>query len=261
MKYLSDLDANKAAINQLNPNDTFNFSCHSGLPCFNTCCHNLNLFLYPYDVVRLKKGLGLSTDEIIHNYVDIVLREGQFFPEVMLRMAETPEKPCIFLRSEGCGVYGDRPHTCRLFPIEQGAYVNAATGRAQTVNFFRPPGFCQGPAQEQVNTVDAYTRGQGAQTYVEMTTRWAEIRGLMQTNPWGNEGPEGARAKMAFMAAYNIDRFREFVFESSFLKRYRISGKVKTKIRKSDTELLRLGFAWIQLFLWGKLSTLIRPMT
>jgi hypothetical protein len=54
-----------------------------------------------------------------------------------------------------------------------------------------------------------------------MTARWASIKALFQKDPWGPEGLNGAKGKMAFMAAYNIDRFRGFVFQSSFLKRYR----------------------------------------
>ena len=38
--------------------DTFTFRCHPGISCFNLCCRNLNLFLHPYDVVRLKKNLN-----------------------------------------------------------------------------------------------------------------------------------------------------------------------------------------------------------
>ena len=31
------------------------------------------------------------------------------------------------------------------------------------------------------------------------------------------EGPEGSKAKIAFMATYNIDRLRDFVFQSSYV--------------------------------------------
>ena len=50
---------------------------------------------------------------------------------------------------------------------------------------------------------------------------------------------------MAFMACYNIDMFKQFVFESTFLKRYRIRPDIIDQIMVSDQELLLLGFEWI----------------
>jgi hypothetical protein len=64
---------------------------------------------------------------------------------------------------------------------------------------------------------------------------------------------------MAFMAAYNMDAFREFVYKSSFLKRYRIASSLLDKARRDDVELLKIGLAWIERFVWGKPSALMRP--
>jgi len=84
-----------------------------------------------------------------------------------------------------------------------------------------------------------------------MTARWAEVKRLFQRDPWGGQGPYSPRGKMAFMAAYNIDRFREFVFESSFLKRYNVKTEILKKAEKDDTDLLKLGLEWMKFFLWG----------
>ena len=35
---------------RIQENDTFSFRCHPEVECFNRCCRNLNLFLYPYDL-------------------------------------------------------------------------------------------------------------------------------------------------------------------------------------------------------------------
>ena len=91
-----------------------------------------------------------------------------------------------------------------------------------------------------------------------MTARWASIKALFQKDPWGPEGLDGAKGKMAFMAAYNIDRFRDFVFQSSFLKRYRVKKTLVKKLRASDQELLLFGFEWIRYFVWGIPSKNIR---
>jgi hypothetical protein len=92
-----------------------------------------------------------------------------------------------------------------------------------------------------------------------MTGRWAELKQLFLTDPWGAEGPSGPRAKMAFMATYNLDRFREFVFGSSFLKRYRVKPVTVKKVRKDDGALMKLGFDWVRLFIWGLPSPAIKP--
>jgi len=82
-----------------------------------------------------------------------------------------------------------------------------------------------------------------------------ELKRLFQTDPWGTEGPQGPRARMAFMATYNIDRFREFVINSSFLKRYKVKSVILKKIKNDDDRLLTFGFDWIKFYLWGIKST------
>jgi Fe-S-cluster containining protein len=251
MKIVNPRKIDQLPGRRLVTDDTFSFRCHAGLACFNRCCHNLNLFLYPYDVLRLKTSLRITADQFIEDYVDIVLRPDQYFPEVLLRMTPDGGRPCPFLTADGCGVYPDRPDTCRTFPVEQGALFDSRTRRSEPVFFYRPPDFCQGQHETRTWTVAAWTRDQEAEPYHRMTRRWAEIRRLFQSNPWGDGGPESPRAKMAFMAAYNIDRFRAFVFESTFFKRYRVKPPVRKKIRTDDEALLLFGFDWIRLFLWG----------
>lgn len=244
---------------RLGPNDTFSFRCHPDIDCFNRCCRNLNLFLYPYDVIRLKKNRGVSSDEIIDRYVDVVMRKGNFFPDVLLRMAENEEKTCPFLREAGCLVYPDRPDACRSFPLEFGMLYRQEDRQPEKICFFKPPAFCSGPKEAALWTMDAWVEDQQADPFHRMTARWAEVKQRFRINPWGPAGMENPKAKMAFMAAYNVDKFRDFVFGSSFLKRFKVTAAVSKKIKRSDTALMMLGFSWIDLFVWGKLSPDIQP--
>ncbi|MFZ0242530.1 MAG: YkgJ family cysteine cluster protein [Desulfobacterales bacterium] len=259
MKTIDEKDLKDLPGIRLKPGDGFSFSCHPGIACFNKCCRNLNLFLYPYDVIRLKAALEIDSDRFLDRYVDVVLRDFNFFPDVLLRMADNAQRTCPFLTDSGCAVYPDRPDTCRTFPVEQGLHFDAASGKNQPVHFFRPPDFCLGRHAETRWTTATWARDQQAQVYNKMTTRWAELKQLFQTDPWGGEGPEGPKARMAFMAAYNIDRFREFVFASTLLKRYKLKAALVKKIRTDDADLLTLGFDWIKLFVWGIPSKQIRP--
>jgi Fe-S-cluster containining protein len=243
---------------RLQEDDTFRFECRSDLACFNRCCRNLNLFLYPYDVVRLKSRLGLRSDRFLDRYVDIVLRPSSFFPDVLLRMADNTEKTCPYLTDQGCSVYPDRPDTCRTFPVEQGALYNETTRQTKRVHFFRPPDFCLGQHEKREWTPKTWAADQDATLYNQMTLQWAEVKRLFQNDPWGLEGPDGRKAKMAFMATYNMDQFREFVFQSSFLKRYKVKTALCKKIANDEVELLKFGFKWVKFYLWGIKSKAIR---
>ncbi|MDL2269332.1 YkgJ family cysteine cluster protein [Desulfosarcina sp. OttesenSCG-928-A07] len=243
---------------RLKDTDTFQFRCHEGLSCFNQCCRNLNLFLYPYDVIRLARCLEMNADAFLDTHVDVVMRPGNYFPDVLLRMADNPERTCPFLTPSGCRVYPDRPDTCRTFPVEHGILMGNSPTQTQRLSFFRPPDFCRGADETQTWTLSAWAKDQDAVMYNQMTAKWAGVKSLFLKNPWGHSGMEGQKGKMAFMAAYNVDRFREFVFQSSFLKRCRIKKELATKLRTSDRDLMLFGFEWIRFFIWAIPSPHIR---
>lgn len=251
MKYIEIEDINELPGKLIKEGDNFNFRCYPGIACFNRCCRNLNLFLYPYDVVRLKNRLQISTDKFIDKYVDIVLRPPSFFPEVLMRMAENKERTCPFLVKSGCSVYLDRPDTCRTFPVEQGVFYDAKHRKTELIYFFRPPEFCLGQHEKKTWTLRTWSKDQDTTLYNKMTLLWSEVKRLFQTDPWGSQGPEGPKAKMAFMATYNIDQFRDFLFNSTFLKRYKIKSALLKKIRTDDVALLKFGFDWVKFYIWG----------
>ena len=56
--------------------------------------------------------------------------------------------------------------------------------------------------------------------------------------------------KMFFLASYNIDKFREFVFESSFLNRYAVDGATLEKIKTDEIDLLKFGLKWLKWMLF-----------
>jgi Fe-S-cluster containining protein len=243
---------------QIGAGKRFRFRCHAGLACFNRCCRNLNLFLYPYDLLLLKNHLDLTAETFIETYVDVVLRPDNFFPDVLLRMRADAEHTCPFLTPEGCAVYAARPDTCRTFPVEKGALYREGSRSPEIVSFFRPPDFCLGRHETHEWDLAGWAEDQEAERHNRMTAEWAAIKRLFMKDPWGTEGPSGPKARMAFMAAYNMDRFRSFVFESSFLKRYRVKPALVRKLRRNECALLGFGFEWIKLFVWGIPSRQIR---
>ncbi len=250
MKYIDIDDIDNLPGQRLETGDTFNFRCCPGIGCFNRCCRNLNLFLYPYDVIRLKKRLNMTSDRFLEKYVDIVLRPSNFFPEVLLAMSDNPEKTCPFLKPSGCSVYPDRSDACRTFPVEQGVLYDVGQDKTETIHFFRPPDFCLGQYEKTVWTTRTWSKDQDAEVYHEMTARWSALKRMFQTDPWGSQGTDGPKAKMAFMATYNMDQFRDFLFKSTFLKRYKVTSKVLKRIRSNDVELMKFGFEWVKFYVW-----------
>ena len=54
---------------RMGPDDTFRFGCHPGVSCFNHCCSDVNIFLSPYDVLRMRKRLGMGSGEFLEKHV------------------------------------------------------------------------------------------------------------------------------------------------------------------------------------------------
>ena len=92
---LSDIQSEKRG-RMLDGPDTFEFRCHPGVSCFNRCCRNLNFFLNPYDVIRLKQNLGLSSGEFIEKHTDIIVRPGHYFPMLCSEWRMTMKRPVLF---------------------------------------------------------------------------------------------------------------------------------------------------------------------
>ena len=111
---------------------------------------------------------------------------------------------------------------------------------------------CLGHREKGEWTAHQWMKDQQMLEYTDINAAWAQIDTLLRQNPFGEKGLESPALKMAFMVSYNVDTFRRFVFDSSFLSRFHVAADRLEAVRESDTELLRLGFDWIRRFLFGK---------
>lgn len=231
---------------------TFRFDCHSGLECFTRCCRNINIDLYPYDIIRMKRSLGISSDDLLDKRVHILVKDNPHFPSVMLRMQDDQGKTCPFLSDRGCSIYHDRPDACRTYPVERAVSIrHLDRSSRQEYYFLTPQPLCKGHFQEREWTVKEWLQDQQVEPFNAMNDLWTEMDILFRSNPWGPEGFDDKRFKMAFMASYNVDMFRKFVFESTFLQRYAVHAEIIQEIGLDDRELLKFGFDWIKLYLFG----------
>ncbi len=81
----------------------------------------------------------------------------------------------------------------------------------------------------------------------ELNRAWLEI--ILKRGA-GNPSADDARAPALFtMVAYDIDKFRSFVFKTPFLEIYEIPEDVAAVLQVSDVELLRFGYTYLKLVL------------
>ncbi len=113
-------------------------------------------------------------------------------------------------------------------------------------------GHCLGHREDRQWTARQWMADQQMDDYNEINARWARIDTLLRRNPFGEKGADSPAMKMAYMAAYNVDTFRRFVFDSSFLARFHVPRERLEAVRESDSALMLLGFDWILRFLFGQ---------
>ena len=58
--------------------------------------------------------------------------------------------------------------------------------------------------------------------------------------------------QMYWMSTYDLDTFRRFVFESSFLDRFDVSEEEIEELREDDEALMKFAFRWLAFALSGK---------
>ena len=79
-----------------------------------------------------------------------------------------------------------------------------------------------------------------------MNELWARIDTLLAGNPFKGEGSCGPRQQLTFQACYDIDGFRRYIEQHRLLERYPLDRDRRRRIRRSDEELLKFAFEWVQ---------------
>jgi Fe-S-cluster containining protein len=73
--------------------------------------------LTPYDIVRIKKRLGLTADMFLQLYTTPEILGQTELPIARLKMLEEEGGRCPFVSTKGCQIYSDRPVCCRYYPL------------------------------------------------------------------------------------------------------------------------------------------------
>jgi uncharacterized protein len=239
-------------------NTKFVFSCHPGAGCFTTCCKNVDMYLFPYDIIRLKNAIGIDSETFLRNNTRLIHGNNPYFPSLMMKLTDDEERACPFLLENGCSVYNDRPSSCRTYPLERAVDRDPGRNKADDFYFLTNHSYCLGHKEGRMFSVKDWIRNQKLDSFNMMNDLWAEIDSMIMTNPWRGEGSGGPKQQLAFMICYNIDTFRKYVLTNRLLQEFRLSREQKTRIERDDSELLKFGFQWLKHLLTGKSNLITR---
>ena len=239
---------------RLGPDSKFKFKCHKDVKCFNQCCRDINIILTPYDIIKLKTRLGLSSEEFLALYTEPQILEKTDLPVVTLKLldeegSDPDRKACPFVREDGCLVYEDRPTTCRYYPLGVASLSHKEDSGEEEFYFFVHEPHCLGFEEEKAWTVSQWRRDQGVDIHDKINAEWTDLLVRKRTFPPSMQLTEQTK-KMFFLVSYNIDKFREFVFESSFLSRYSVDDATVEKIKADEIALLKFGLKWLKWLLF-----------
>lgn len=220
----------------LSLDSSFNFSCHQNLPCFTRCCRDVNIYLTPYDVLRLRRALKIGSEEFLAKYTHHFLAKATHVPVV--RFALDPQTLyCRFVQEDGCQVYHDRPWACRLYPLD------LAEGGPDRYRVMAPKSLCQGLGEARQWTVSEWIDNQGIAPYTEMELAY---QGVMPTGFGRGQWLDPAVGKVLFLA-YDLERFEKFLEDARIRKFYEIDDELLERVTHDGEALLRLAFRYIRI--------------
>lgn len=222
--------------------ETFQFKCHNGLSCWTLCCRNPGLFLTPYDILRLKKRLNVKSAEFLEKHTKTVLDPQLGLPVTRLAMGN--DGACPFVSAAGCSVYADRPTSCRIYPLGQAASSGAQGKPGEHIFFKVEEDYCKGWDEISVWKLEDWVLDQGATGY---NVHNEALVKLAFHPALGEPGAiDERKLGMIHMALYDLDTFRRFIFETTFLVKFAVDDETLKKIRDDDEELMRFAARWLE---------------
>jgi Fe-S-cluster containining protein len=230
-----------------------NFNCNCENECFNDCCRDLNQALTPYDVLRLKNNLGMSSSDFLKAYTSLHYGPGSGLPVIEFKPNPDTGYACPFVTPEGCSVYEDRPASCRMYPLARAISRSRQTGEiTQHFALIEEP-HCKGFAKKTGQTVKEWLKGQDVDKHNKVNDRLMELISLKNQILPGKL--EGAGADVFYLGLYDLDEFRAQIIEKDLLKEFNLSKELLKIIKTDDEALLNFGVDWVKFKLFGKKVT------
>lgn len=248
----ADLPFNSPVVPEMSDGSKqIQFECRKGISCWNACCSNIDISLTPYDIVRLKQRLDISSGEFLQKYTVPYEFEPGGIAGVKLRPVENGTA-CQFMKPEGCDVYEDRPTACRYYPVallsmrKQEEYTDSASYALVKEDH------CKGHFEPRHLTIDEYRKDQGVEEYDELARGWRQLILKKKSSGPSIGKPTKRSLQLFFMVCYDTDRFREFVVSDGFTQLYDIPDEEMKKLLIDDIELMLFGFRFLKQVLFGE---------
>ncbi|RKZ38017.1 MAG: YkgJ family cysteine cluster protein [Gammaproteobacteria bacterium] len=259
MSYAMSYETIKDAIPVTSPVDPveltldseIQFDCHPGISCFNACCRNIDITLTPYDIIGLKRGLDLSSHELVARYTVPFHFDHQGLPG--LKLATKPGTPeCVFLGEEGCTVYEHRPLACRYYALGSMGMRRQNAAEVEDLYFLVKEQHCRGHEESKTQTVAEYRSNQGCDHYDEMNREWRDI--IIKKRSGGpSVGAPSERSLQLFdMCSYDMDSFRDFIDSAGFRDIFDVDDAAIAALAADDDELLGFAMRFLKQTLFGE---------
>lgn len=229
--------------------ETFNFSCHPGVRCFTECCRMLELALTPYDVLRLRRATGLTSEQLLENYIIVEQDAGEPFPRLYLTMVDDGRASCVFVTKEGCSVYAHRPSACRAYPLGR-AVKRCDNGTREEHFVLMQEAHCKGFSEPEPHNAENYAIDQELTTYNRFNDAVVEI--LQHETIRGGCIPSAKQVDLFILCLYNLDTFKEMLVNGR-LDQLSCSPSEKKTLQRDDEKLLLFAVDWLQQQLFARL--------
>jgi Fe-S-cluster containining protein len=212
--------------------------------CFNECCCDLNQLLYPYDILRLKKGLGLSSGQFLERYTIQHTGPESGLPVVALKTTDARRLSCPFVTEKGCRVYADRPSSCRTYPLLRAISRNRETGRLTERFMLLNEPHCLGFDHPKEQTVRQWLKDQEIALYNHINDQLMEIISLKNRL---RPGPLDLKTRRRFYRAlYDLDDFKDRLFNNKRPENFDIDPQKLEAAETDDTALLEVGIEYVR---------------
>lgn len=238
---------------QLGLDDEFRFRCHKAIPCFNKCCHNADVMLTPYDIVRLRRRLGVTARELIDTATTDYAMDAHGMPG--LKLATRPDSPaCVFLTPQGCGVYEDRPSACRYYALGLLSMRKKDAAHEEDTYFAVKEDHCLGHFENHVQTVRQYRGAQGIEEYDRMNREWRQIVLKKRSAGPAMGAPSPRSLELFFLASYDIDGFQAYVSSPGFRELFDLDDAFHDQLLADEEKLLLFAYRYLKQALFGEVT-------
>jgi Fe-S-cluster containining protein len=210
----------------------------------------LNQFLTPFDILRLKNQLGLSSEEFLAKYTNCHIGPETGLPIISLKPKDTQELICPFVSEKGCLVYENRPSSCRTYPLVRAVSQSRQTGEiTEQFMVLREPhchGFDHGKSQTILQWIDEQEIAICNQINDKLMT-------LISLKNRLKPGLLDDKSRNFFiLALYDLDNFRSQILNKRLLDSFDVDSARVESAFEDDIALLELGMEWVKHKLFGK---------